>query len=385
LLLVGNTLDLPGEAKNLVPVARAAVARAGDPVGLRVLLRMNEAMVINGHGEAARALALLEEARAILRDEIDPANPPPNLPELQVAVTSAIGGSQSAAGNYEAALAAQREALAVSVAQLGTEHPRLASIHANMADTLRRADRAAEALTSYQEAARIVEASLGESPVLVKTWERIGDVLVELDRQEESLAWFDRSRALADKLLKPDDPARILVIQSKGLALRELGRVEEALAIYDEVVAAWERVKTNASHLRVAYHNRGGSHRELGHWDLALADYQRALAMYEVDGQVDHRGINTLVGIGLTFLEAGRPAKAIAPLERAVAVARPEKFAGMQIVGKWLLGRAKVESGQDVAGGHAAVQAARAELAATGEAAEEIAKLDAWVAKARRR
>jgi len=123
----------------------------------------------------------------------------------------------------------------------------------------------------------------------------------------------------------------------------------------------------------------------LGHWDLALADYGRALALFEVGGKVDRRGIITLVGIGRTHLEAGRPAKAIAPLERAVAVAKPEKFAGMQLVGKWLLGRAQVESRQDVAGGHAAIQAARAELAAAGGSDAEIAELDAWVAKARKR
>jgi len=92
--------------------------------------------------------------------------------------------------------------------------------------------------------------------------------LKELRRIEEALASYDKAVAL-----KPDYAE---VYSNRGIALHDLKRSEEALASYDRAIALQPDYAE-------AYNNRGNALQDLKRWEEALASYERALA-----AAVDH-------------------------------------------------------------------------------------------------
>ena len=91
-----------------------------------------------------------------------------------------------------------------------------------------------------------------------------------------------------------------------GLALRQLGRVDEALASHDRALA----LKPDYAQ---AHNNRGNALRDLGRHAEALASYDRALALLP-----DYA--NALKNRGDTLLDLNRPAEALASYDRALAL-----------------------------------------------------------------
>ena len=376
--VLGNSLQLPDEARRLVPVARAAVARAGDPVDLQVQLLQTEAMMIGGYGEADRALELLEDARKILagagqggRDDTD----------LLLSVLSATGAAQGHAGKFDDSIATFRTALAVAEGHVGSDHPRVASLHANIGSTLRRARRFEEALVAYQDAARVTELGNGESLALAKAWADVAASLIKVERLEESKRWFDRAISLTDRVSAPQDPGRITILMNFALLLRTMGRLEDSLAQSDRVIALYDASKSQSINVAIGIHNRAGTLRELGRTQAAITDYERAVAMIDAAPGNDRHLVSSLVGLGLAHLDARHPALAIPVLERAGGITAPGRDEHLQRIGRWLLGRAYVEARRDVRKGLAEVRAARAQLVAAGIPADELAELDTWLAK----
>jgi len=181
-------------------------------------------------------------------------------------------------------------------------------------------------------------------------------------------------------VLGPTDPARLGLLGTYAQGLRDAGRLEEALASFDQIIAAFESIKTNASTLTTTVHNRAGTLRELKRWDESIAGYNRAIAMYDASPGSERKVVSSLVGLGMTFVEAGRPASAVPPLERAIAITAPGRDEGMQRRGRYYLGRARVESRSDLERGLGEVRDARAAMAAAGDD-EEVDEVDAWLAK----
>jgi tetratricopeptide (TPR) repeat protein len=347
-------------------------------------LLINEASVIDGHGEAPRALELLAEAHRLLTTAGAEDGPPANaIGLLTTHVNVAIGSAHGSAGNYEPAADAFQKAIEGTRRAFGDDHPRVVPLLANLGETYRRAAKHPESLAAYEEAARIAERSMGETPLLVRLWNRVGGLHFELRQLDEANAHFDRALALAEKVLPPDDKIILSVLTDRALTLSELGRREEALAAYDRVIAAHQRAKAPSHTWQTAVHNRAGTLRGLQRWDEAIAGFQDALRMLDdLPGQERDR-LEALVGLGLTFLEAQRPAEAIAPLERARDDRTEGRNLALQRSSRWLLGRARVEARRDGARGRAEISAVRAELVAAGDdtrAAAELVDLDAWLA-----
>jgi Flp pilus assembly protein TadD len=94
---------------------------------------------------------------------------------------------------------------------------------------------------------------------------------------------------------------------NRAIALGELERWDEALAIYDRVL------RTDASNVR-AWNNRGNVLQKLGRWKEALAAYDRTLALQPNQANAHHN-------LALALLALARPRVALAALVRAVALA----------------------------------------------------------------
>ena len=125
-----------------------------------------------------------------------------------------------------------------------------------------------------------------------------GDVLLNLERPAEALADFDQAVAA--------QPDLIAAWNNRGLALISLKRPEDALACFDRVLALMPGGVE-------AHNNRGTALRELKRYAEALASFARALAIAPNDWA-------TLNNRAITFTIMGRIDEALADYDRALAI-----------------------------------------------------------------
>ena len=125
-----------------------------------------------------------------------------------------------------------------------------------------------------------------------------GIALKELKRLDEALASFDKALAI-----KPDYAE---ALNNRGIALKELKRFDEALASYDKALA----IKPDYAE---ALNNRGNALQELKRLDEALASYDKALAI-----KPDYA--EALYNRGNALRELKRLDEALASYDKALAI-----------------------------------------------------------------
>jgi tetratricopeptide (TPR) repeat protein len=206
-------------------------------------------------------------------------------------------------------------------------------------------------------------------------------VLNEQGHWAESLEVADRALKMQRAKLPPDDLQLTPTLLGRAIALNRLERLDEAAQVYDETLAIFERAGAKTNDMAITLYNRGQLEIKRGRLDRALRDYVRAAAlMEEVLGTNANRLIWPLVGQARCLIRLGRPAEAIPLLERALKLPTIPDDSSEVIYGKYYLGRARVETRRDIAGGLAMVRAARAEMAPDPWSADILRELDAWLA-----
>jgi tetratricopeptide (TPR) repeat protein len=151
----------------------------------------------------------------------------------------------------------------------------------------------------------------------------LGVMLAELDRWEEALVMFEevlaRYRDAPEPALR-EPVARALV--NKGAALGELGRVEEALAAYEEVVVRYDHAPESALREQVARAlvNKGAALAELCRWEEALAIFEEVLVRYRdpPEPTLREQVAKALVNRGAALCELCRWEEALAVFEEVV-------------------------------------------------------------------
>ncbi|MCZ7685006.1 MAG: protein kinase [Sandaracinaceae bacterium] len=236
------------------------------------------------------------------------------------------------AGRYAQAREHYERALAILGAVYPSEHRLVARTHLNFAwllMTQRRYDEAAEHYTSAERGYRAAGNLHHAATCLLN----LGHIELRRHRAERGLALLERARAELASHLVQGHPDRVLAEVLRGHALRELGRLDEALAIFER-------------------------------W-----------------AETPSARFDALAGIGLAQLERGRPAEAVPALEAALAPsAAPDAHSRAAI--ELHLARALAASGGDVERARSLAQGARAHYAALGpEGAPMLAEIDAWLAR----
>ncbi|HEY5067224.1 MAG TPA: tetratricopeptide repeat protein [Xanthobacteraceae bacterium] len=157
------------------------------------------------------------------------------------------------------------------------------------------------------EAHRLLSAAVKINPRAAGAWANLGQVQHALKRNDEALACLDKARAL--------DRNDLAILNQHANALLSLGRAEEALAEFQELLA---RAPQHAE----ARLNCGLAHAALGRHQQAVAEFDAALA-----AMPGHPGVH--YNRGLALYELGRYAAALEAHDRALASA-PEH------AGAWL-------------------------------------------------
>jgi eukaryotic-like serine/threonine-protein kinase len=285
--------------------------------------------------------------------------------ELDARVQLVLATLYDRAGRHPEALESAKAAVwAAEVA--GIDRIRVAAIArviTTLGERLRRMPEAAD----WVALGRAVLARLGEPDPLVATFEEhVGNLRYAEGDYPAALAAKDRALAIRERIAAPDDPVIASLLGSRGSILNELGRFDEAIAAQRRTlelrtgIFGAEHPATAMAHNNLGSALLNGGVRaeamveleralalwqdtlEPGHPDLAMAhnNIANALASGSAEERVlalDHyrqsieiwtaaRGPEDLrVGYALSNMGralwlAGRPAEAITPLERALAI-----------------------------------------------------------------
>jgi tetratricopeptide (TPR) repeat protein len=368
------------EATALVPTANAAVLRAGDPPELRANLLYSQAQALNSGPQPQLSLDLLTQARQLL-EQAGATSPSSPFAGRLADIVAETGMAYSRRNEPDAAIASYHDAIERRRALYGSDSPDEAIAWQAIGAVHQRNDKQDEALAAFRAAARIREARLGDSPLTASSLVAVASVLNEKRRWDEALALYDRALRMNRAKLPPGDLQLTAVLVWRAITLNRLERLDEAAQSYDEALAIYERAGAKSYDMATTFYNRGQLETKRGRYESALRDYARALALIEQlrGANADHL-IWVLVGQARCLILSGRSGDAIAPLERALKLPAVPENAVDVIHAQYYLGRARVETRRDVAGGIALVRAARAGLASDVWSTELVREIDAWLA-----
>jgi tetratricopeptide (TPR) repeat protein len=224
-------------------------------------------------------------------------------------VTVAEGRVLLAERQYQAALAAQRRALAIKEQALGPDHPETLSSLANVAMALQESGDQKAALEANRRALEVVERVLGgDHPMASLVRNNLGEVLNSLGRFGEARPVFEQ--AIAGWRHAGSDPYLVAYgLTGLGLAWLGEGHAAEAQAPLEQALRIRTEKHVDAQQLgevrfalaRALAHHPGGRERAHALARAARADYAQAndaRAVASVDGwlakQPDHRGHGTI-------------------------------------------------------------------------------------------
>jgi eukaryotic-like serine/threonine-protein kinase len=310
-------------------LAAAAITAQGGNELLTIRLASVRAAILQREGKLPEAEIAGREALAAARSKAAGT-------ALEGEVSDALAAVLAMQGKLDEAVPLFESALALTERAYGKQHSITASVHANLANTLGAVKRDTEALAHFQAALEIDEALFGKDGAQVgSVLSNLGKLLQERGKLAEARTHLERALAIREKAYGADDPA----------------------------VA---RTAANLAYLL-----------------LDTKDYRAALAMFARTGTIlekrfgeDHPArADDLAGTGLALIGLGKPADAIAPLERAATLAAkgdPVNAASIRAS----LGRALYESRNDKARGVKLARDARVILV---EAGESVADIDEWL------
>ena len=123
-------------------------------------------------------------------------------------------------------------------------------------------------------------------------------------------------------------------LNAEGLALYEQGRFQEALVIFEQLLALRQQTLTNDNPLlAVALNNVAEVNRALGNFALAEPMYLQALELYAISLPADHPELATpLNNLGLIYMQLGRYGEAEPLFQQAIAI--QEKAGGSGLLAR---------------------------------------------------
>lgn len=302
-------------------------AQGERPVTVPALVQRSRAIARQGGGDAATGasvLLMLADLTVTLDDTAG-----------AQALLDDAAGRLRAAGGPDAALHARWACAQAFVASKQGRRDEalqgLAQALAGTADPLVRAEcllrrawvaqnhhDAAGALADAQQALALIRATPGASPL--REAQALGNVAYGhhlAGQPAEADALFAQTLARMRALGRGDTPEMVTFLNNRGIAAFASGDVQRARDSYDEALAVAAHLAPDAPPPFYLLRNRAVAELELAQHDAALADFQRALADAQAQGNPMNAGLAAL-GVAMTQLERGERGAA----RRAAADAR---------------------------------------------------------------
>jgi tetratricopeptide (TPR) repeat protein len=253
------------------------------------------------------------------------------------------------------------------------------------AAVLERAGRHDEAADELSQVIADLRQTLGDDhPELARAL--LAQSILAGDRLDYQLAERAAAEALRIRVvaLGDDHPEVGLTLTTLGVARMWKHDVAQARADFERALAILERDPATHHLASGALANLGDVALSERRWTEAEQRYRAAIAIDEVELGPDHPDLGLdLIGLADALAEQrGRAAEALAAVERALAVLRGEPRALAE--GQFTTARCLVLLGRDRARALTLARTAREFFARTpAQHAEELAALDAWLARVR--
>ncbi|HSS02876.1 MAG TPA: serine/threonine-protein kinase [Kofleriaceae bacterium] len=372
----GEKGDLDAAEEAYQGAIRAATADGADELAARAWLDLAW-LTGEERGQHAQAHQLAAVAQAVI-DRLGSA------PALEAKLEDRVGVLFYDQGKYGEAATHLERGLALREQLFGAGSVEAAASLQHVA-ILRTAEGKKElALELHRRARENAERARGpNSHEVIAYLGGEGAALYELGRSDEALALFER--ALAAVLRNDPDDARNAagLISNISVIQRERGQLAAAQATVERAIAMFERVGGPDNPLLVEpLCNLALLFQDRARYDEAAARLARALAIQERALGKEHPELgSTLSQIGSLHSAAKRPALAIAPLERAIALREPLPAAAQAVAeDRFKLARALVAARGERARAGALADQARATFVAGGDAASAEG-VDRWRAE----
>ncbi len=369
------------EARRVATVAEALYGRLAHPpagAAVRVESMWGHIEWSAGHYDAA----LERFARAMALAEGDPD------PVVQMFYADAIvdmGAVMTQAGRAREALPLLQRGLATWTAQMGPDHPEVASIHSNLGSMYLRLDRDDDAARELLRSLEIREQTLGvDHDSLAPTLSNLGALAQRGGRFAESLAYLERSLVLMERSLGESSPELAGPLHNLALVHLHLERPEQALALVRRALKL-RRDGLGPAHARTidSMYQLGYVEKQAGHPGAAREAFAEHLRLIQAHRPEDEESqVYSLVGLADVALLEGRPAQAQAAMERAQPLLgdAPEQAQLRMAVG-FNLARALDARGREPARAKALAQAALADADTGHVQGEQRELIVRWLAE----
>lgn len=305
-----NDLDGAEHWLRVASSAQEAQGGAGKYRRARILMRS---------GEVALARTDMPRARALLTESADLWHSLDDARE-EATVLASLVTVEIEAGNLDDALVAARRAIEIFAAENGDGDPQLGSHYHNLGDVFLRRGQAQEALAAYEQSVRRRKESYGEEHLSTgKARNAKGTALLELGRVDEAKALFER--------VQRDAPREELVAATADMMLSRVasdrGEHERALVLANKAFVSYE-TQLGAGHVASAEVRVQLARAKLAAGDLAgaLAESREARRIFEEHfGEKHDRAGRCLEVEAAALASQGTPGLARPLYERALGIA----------------------------------------------------------------
>tara|TARA_R110002073_G_scaffold245044_5_gene407574 strand:- start:117379 stop:120243 length:2865 start_codon:yes stop_codon:yes gene_type:complete len=323
------------QASHWAEHASAMLSRIGDNPELRAGILNAQGETSYAKGDYAGARKAHESALAVWR-EIRPAD------HLDLVATMGdLADAHSRLGNYEAGLTLNQEAASIVERSLGQNHPWAGYLYNGIGSTLYRLERQQEAAEAYERSLTILETNFGsEHPAVASILSNLGNVYQAQELYEKAVDYQSRSLAIQEKLSGPED-------QSVGRVLLNLGSLYVAMKNFEEAVKTCDQAGA-------IFKNSVGADHPFSAYALAC--------------------------VGNAKLESGNPESAIPYLEKALRIRTRGEAEDIELAESlFQLSEALGKSGRDRPLAKKYALRARTILASTGTHEKLLAEVNDWI------
>jgi tetratricopeptide (TPR) repeat protein/tRNA A-37 threonylcarbamoyl transferase component Bud32 len=313
--IIGVSLRFHDRGHQLAARARAAVARLGGDLMLEAQLEHELGGLANDEHRYDEAIAHHNHAIALWAQRYGEDHP-------KIATgQAAIAEVSFARNNVEEGLRQLTIALETTRRALGPGHPQVIVLLHRLAEIEHLEDHRTRAHELYREALAVASEGMGpEDPRLIDSLLHLSRSLAERGEDEQALELSRRALAIATSNFGEEHKQVARTMRSVGEVLERLGRYEEAKVTTERARQLAERLARAGDH---DDQGRGAELLDAGKYEEAIAHYQSLVAAEErVYGPDDPHVADALVSLSRVLAQVGRKDERRATLERAIEISR---------------------------------------------------------------
>jgi serine/threonine protein kinase/tetratricopeptide (TPR) repeat protein len=237
----------------------------------------------------------------------------------------------------------------VDIARLGGDDELEEVRQMHLGSVLSANSRHDEAVPHFQTALALAEKKFGpNAPKLGNVIEALAAGLTRAHRNQEALVAYQRALPLSEKNFGPHHPSVARLLSNMSAALMDLGHLEEAAAASRRALDIIEASDKDSYLFGATANNLGDCLRMLKKPGEAEIEYRKAMAFHLRNEPAAYQGGDSMIGVGGSLTDEGKPLEAIPYLEKALKHLEVAKGPAESLAsGQFELARALWDAGKE--------------------------------------